>query len=323
MQLRAAIDRAVKANVSIYPVDARGLTAIVPGGAASQSSGRGGTSMFSGRGVSRPVRQPGRQPGHARLARQRHGRQGVSRHQRFRRRLHQGHRRHLGVLPDWLLEHQPGARRPLPPDQGSRLNKPGLQGRASQRLLRDPRLPAFGQAGSRAAAAGSADDRSVVDRPDGLDVDVVLPARPTIASTCRSRSRCRARRFRSRESSAQDRATIDVIGLMRDHAAAAGRAAARHGEARRCSRRRTSSARRCSTRPASRCRRASTGSRSCVRENQSGAIGSYESDVVVPDHAPRAGEAQLGRARHADPAGRRSATPSARWRATARCSCRA
>jgi VWFA-related protein len=53
VQLRAAIDRAVKANVSIYPVDARGLTAVVPGGSASQSSGRGGTSMFSGRGVTR------------------------------------------------------------------------------------------------------------------------------------------------------------------------------------------------------------------------------------------------------------------------------
>ena len=53
VQLRAAIDRAVKANVSIYPVDTRGLTAIVPGGSASQASGRGGASMFSGRGVSR------------------------------------------------------------------------------------------------------------------------------------------------------------------------------------------------------------------------------------------------------------------------------
>jgi VWFA-related protein len=53
VQLRMAIDRAVKANVSIYPVDARGLTAVVPGGAASQGSGRGGASMFSGRGVSR------------------------------------------------------------------------------------------------------------------------------------------------------------------------------------------------------------------------------------------------------------------------------
>ena len=52
VQLRVAIDRAVKANVSIYPVDARGLTAIVPGGSASQASGRGGASMFSGRGVS-------------------------------------------------------------------------------------------------------------------------------------------------------------------------------------------------------------------------------------------------------------------------------
>ena len=53
VQLRAAIDRAVKANVSVYPVDTRGLTALVPGGSASESSGRGGTSMFSGRGVSR------------------------------------------------------------------------------------------------------------------------------------------------------------------------------------------------------------------------------------------------------------------------------
>ncbi len=53
VQLRAAIDRAVKANVSIYPVDTRGLSAVVPGGSASQASGRGGTAMFSGRGVSR------------------------------------------------------------------------------------------------------------------------------------------------------------------------------------------------------------------------------------------------------------------------------
>ncbi len=81
VQLRAAIDRAVKANVSIYPVDARGLTAIVPGGAASQSSGRGGTSMFSGPRRGQPVLQPVCQPGHARRARERHGRQGVPRHQ--------------------------------------------------------------------------------------------------------------------------------------------------------------------------------------------------------------------------------------------------
>lgn len=50
VQLRSAIDRAVKANVSVYPVDARGLTAVVPGGDASRASGRG-TAMFSGRSL--------------------------------------------------------------------------------------------------------------------------------------------------------------------------------------------------------------------------------------------------------------------------------
>jgi VWFA-related protein len=37
-QLRAAINAAVKANVSIYPVDSRGLEAIVPGGSAQLAS---------------------------------------------------------------------------------------------------------------------------------------------------------------------------------------------------------------------------------------------------------------------------------------------
>ncbi len=65
------------------------------------------------------VRQPGREPGHARRARERHRRQGVPRHQRLWRRLHQGHRRHLGVLPAWLLQHQPRARRTFPAHQGA------------------------------------------------------------------------------------------------------------------------------------------------------------------------------------------------------------
>ena len=51
VELRAAINAAVRAHVAIYPVDTRGLQAIVPGGDARQASGRG-TALFSGRGVS-------------------------------------------------------------------------------------------------------------------------------------------------------------------------------------------------------------------------------------------------------------------------------
>ncbi len=47
-QLRAATNAAVRANLSIYTIDARGLQAIVPGGAASQASSRG---AFSGKGA--------------------------------------------------------------------------------------------------------------------------------------------------------------------------------------------------------------------------------------------------------------------------------
>ena len=56
VELRAAIDKAVKANLSIYPVDTRGLEAVVPGGDARQAS-RGGTDVFSGRGIARQFEQ--------------------------------------------------------------------------------------------------------------------------------------------------------------------------------------------------------------------------------------------------------------------------
>ena len=50
VELRAAIDRAVKANLAVYPVDTRGLEAVVPGGEARQAS-NAGTDTFSGRGM--------------------------------------------------------------------------------------------------------------------------------------------------------------------------------------------------------------------------------------------------------------------------------
>jgi VWFA-related protein len=47
VQLRRTVDRANRANVSIYAADMRGLQAVVPGGDATQGSRRG-TSTFSG-----------------------------------------------------------------------------------------------------------------------------------------------------------------------------------------------------------------------------------------------------------------------------------
>lgn len=50
VELRTAISAAVRANVSLYPVDTRGLQAVVPGGDATRASSFG-TGAFSGRGV--------------------------------------------------------------------------------------------------------------------------------------------------------------------------------------------------------------------------------------------------------------------------------
>jgi VWFA-related protein len=56
VELRSAINAAVRAHVSIYSVDTRGLQAVAPGGDARRASGRG-TSLFSGRGVAQQYAQ--------------------------------------------------------------------------------------------------------------------------------------------------------------------------------------------------------------------------------------------------------------------------
>ncbi len=46
-QLRSTVNAAVRANISFYPVDARGLTAMIPGGDASKGATKG-SGLFSG-----------------------------------------------------------------------------------------------------------------------------------------------------------------------------------------------------------------------------------------------------------------------------------
>lgn len=50
IELRAAMNAAVRANLAIYPVDTRGLQAMVPGGNAATASPQG-QALFSGRGM--------------------------------------------------------------------------------------------------------------------------------------------------------------------------------------------------------------------------------------------------------------------------------
>jgi VWFA-related protein len=56
VELRAAVNASVRAHVAIYPIDVRGLQAVVPGGDARQASGRG-QGMFSGRGMQQQFSQ--------------------------------------------------------------------------------------------------------------------------------------------------------------------------------------------------------------------------------------------------------------------------
>jgi VWFA-related protein len=56
VELRAAVNAAVRANVAIYPVDSRGLQAVVPGGSSRERS-RGGVSAFSCRAVDQQFSQ--------------------------------------------------------------------------------------------------------------------------------------------------------------------------------------------------------------------------------------------------------------------------
>jgi len=80
-QLQSTINSAIKANVSFYPVDAKGLAALVPGGDARAGTPRG-TSVYSGslqRGLNTKLTAAA---GHPLQPGCRDGRQGLPRQQR-------------------------------------------------------------------------------------------------------------------------------------------------------------------------------------------------------------------------------------------------
>lgn len=280
VQLRAAIDRAVKANVSIYPVDTRGLTAIVPGGSASQSSGRGGTSMFSGRGVSRQFdSQAASQDTLVALASDTGGKAFLD--------TNDFSGVYTKVIADTSAYYLLGYSSTNPARDGRfrrirvRLNKPGLKvehrngyyaGRDFQhsgkedreRQLQDQLMTDLSSTDLTVWMSTSffrlSDDRFYVP------VSIAVPGSeiPFV------------------QSSSQDRATIDVIGLMRDP------------QERPVGRLRDTV--KLAVQPAQEVKRKTvqyeTGFtlppgqyrlKVVLRENQSGAIGSYERDVVVPD----------------------------------------
>ena len=280
VQLRAAIDRAVKANVSIYPVDARGLQAVVPGGAASQSSGRGGTSMFSGRGVSRQFdSQSASQDTLVSLASDTGGKAFLD--------TNDFGGVYTKVIADSSAYYLLGYSSTNPARDGRfrrirvRLNKPGLRvehrngyyavrdfqhsGKEDrERQLQDQLMTDLSSTDLTVWMSSSffrlSDDRFYVP------VSVAVPGSEVP--------------FQS--SSSQDRATIDVIGLVRD---AQQRPVGRVRDTVKLAvqpsqevKRKTVQYETGFTLPPGRYRL-----KMVLRENQTGSIGSYESDVVVPD----------------------------------------
>ena len=139
VELRAAIDRAVKANLSVYPVDARGLEAVVPGGDARQASASG-SDVFSGRGMTRQLdQQLASQDTLASLASDTGGRAFMDANDFagvYERVVEDSSAYYvLGYTSD---EH--GAGRQVPPREGQPETFRAA-GRAPLRLLRRPRLP--------------------------------------------------------------------------------------------------------------------------------------------------------------------------------------
>ena len=113
-QLRATTNAAIRANVQLFPVDARGLVASAPLGDATQRS-PGGIGMFSGALAQAAIVALPAVAGHALRARQGHRRQGDVRLQRPVARHRPGGAGADELLHHRLLQHAHRQRRQVPP----------------------------------------------------------------------------------------------------------------------------------------------------------------------------------------------------------------
>ena len=205
------------------------MTAIVPGGAASQASGRGGTSMFSGRGVSQQfASQSASQDTLVALASDTGGKAFLD--------TNDFGGVYTKVIADTSAYYLIGYSSTNPARDGRfrrikvRLNKSGLkvEHRNGYYATRD-----FLHSGKE-------------DREQQLQDQLMTDLSSTDLTVWMSTSFFRLSDDRFyvpvsiavpgseipfAQSSSQDRATIDVIGLMRDPQQRPGRPAARHGQA--------------------------------------------------------------------------------------------
>ena len=154
VQLRRTVDRANRANVSIYAADMRGLQAIVPGGDATQASPRG-MSAFSGASTRNQFDQLAASQDTLTTIAEDTGGRAFFDSNAFGAVFDR-------VVNDTSAYYVLGYSSTNPARDGRfrrikvRAEAPGPEARVSVRLLRAARLRAFDEGRPRAAAAGSA-----------------------------------------------------------------------------------------------------------------------------------------------------------------------
>ena len=267
---------------SIYPVDTRGLQAVVPGGDATHGQRpRHGTLLRRRRRDAVLAAQ--RVAGHAGRARRRHRRARLPRLQRLRAGLRARAARHVGVLPD-RLQPPPTSRRTA----ASAPSKSASSSRTPRSRRATATTPIATSSTPRAPIARPSSRSSCSRRSPATDLPVLVNAGLLPHGADRYYVPIARRRPRlgdpdpRREGQGQDGARRARRGAATSRAVPVGRHAA---DAARCRRDRPAPLAakqvlysRRSTLPPGRFT-----VKVVVRENTSGLMGSFEAPVVVPE----------------------------------------